>query len=64
MKKPIQEELPDLNEDQMTTELIELTCDDLDSLTRAFEMISDLCNSLQCEVAEDIDEPIPPRLIN
>lgn len=63
MKKPNQE-LHNTEEEQLSTELIELTCDDLNSLTRAFEMISDLCQSLEVDVADGLDEPIPPRMIN
>jgi hypothetical protein len=55
---------PELTEEQLTTEMIELTCDDLDSLTRAFEMISDLCKTLEREVAQGLPDNIPENLIN
>lgn len=63
MKKSDQE-YQNTEEEQLSTEMIELTCDDLDSLSRAFEMISDLCKSLEVDLTDGLDEPIPPRLIN
>ena len=63
MKKPNQE-FHNAEEEQLSTEMIELTCDDLNSLTRAFEMISDLCKSLEVDLVDGLDEPIPPRMIN
>ncbi len=63
MKKPDQD-LQNTEEELLSTEMIELTCDDLNSLTRAFEMISDLCKSLEVDLTDGLDEPIPPRMIN
>jgi hypothetical protein len=54
----------ELTDEQLTTELIELTCEDMESLTRAFEMISDLCRTLEHEVAEGLPDDIPENLIN
>ncbi len=63
MRKP-SPEIPELTDEQLATEMIELTCDDMESLTRAFEMISDLCKTLEREVAESLPEDIPENLIN
>jgi hypothetical protein len=63
MRKP-STEMPDLTDEQLATEMIELTCDDMESLTRAFEMISDLCKTLEREVAESLPQDIPENLIN
>ena len=57
-------EIPELTDEQLATEMIELTCDDMESLTRAFEMISDLCKTLEREVKEGLPDDIPENLIN
>jgi hypothetical protein len=63
MKKHTLPEIPELNEEEIATEMIELTSDDLDALTRAFKMISNLCEELHEEIAqEDLD--IPEHLIH
>lgn len=62
--KKLDQDLQNTEEELLSTEMIELTCDDLDSLTRAFEMISDLCQSLEVDLSDGLDEPIPPRMIN
>lgn len=49
----------ELTEEEMAFEMIELTCNELDSLTKAFNMISNLCTELQGEVA--VSEVKPSR---
>ncbi len=52
----VDDELLDLTEEQLAFEMIELTCEEMDSLTRALHMISDLCQELTEEiVAEGVD---------
>ena len=41
----------ELVEESLAFEMIELACNEVDSLTRAFNMINDLCQELQSEVA-------------
>jgi hypothetical protein len=42
----------------MAFEMVELTCDELDSLSRAFTMISELCAELSQEVEQEIAEDL------
>ncbi len=66
MRKQIPEQLPlklDLDE-EMTTEMIELTCDELQGLSRAFEMISTLCSELQSDIELTPDLDIPENEIH
>jgi hypothetical protein len=52
----VDDELLDLTEEQLAFEMIELTCDEMDSLSRALHMITDLCQELTEEiVAEGVD---------
>jgi hypothetical protein len=41
-----------LAEEALAFEMIELACNEMDSLSRAFEMINDLCTQLQSDVDE------------
>jgi hypothetical protein len=63
MRKPNQEAAQPNNED-LTTEIIELTCQEVDSLTRAFDMISELCDQLQHDVLTECMADVPEREIN
>lgn len=63
MRKP-PSDTTELTEEQLATEMIELTCEDMESLSRAFEMISDLCKTLEREVRESPPEDVPENLIN
>jgi len=52
----VDDELLDLTEEQLAFEMIEVTCDEMDSLTRVLHMITDLCQELSGEiVAEGVD---------
>jgi len=66
MRKQLLNETPelDLSEEQIATEMVELTCDEVDALTRAFNMIATLCEDLQREVSEDTNLNVPENLIN
>ena len=48
-----------LTEEEMATEMIELTCDEMGSLARAFTMLSDLCAELQAEIDSEAPLRIP-----
>jgi hypothetical protein len=59
MSKP-EKELPELCDEDLAFEMIEITCDGIDSLTRAFNMIDDLCKDLAEEIArEAVATPAP-----
>jgi hypothetical protein len=64
MRKPTQESEQKGNNEEMTTEIIELTCQEVESLTRAFEMISELCEQLQNDVVNEYLLDIPEQDIN
>jgi len=44
-------DLPELSDEELAFEMIEITCDGMDSLARAFNMIDDLCKELSEEIA-------------
>jgi hypothetical protein len=63
----MKKQLPDvseLTEEQVVTEMLELTCDEMDALTRAFDMLSTLCENLQKEVEEELHGKISEDLVN
>lgn len=45
-----------LTEEELATEMIELTCDEMGSLAKAFTMLSRLCAELQTEI--DSKDPL------
>jgi len=57
-------EVPELTEEELATEMIELTCEEMDSLSRAFDMISKLCAELQGEVLTESAKEIPENQVN
>jgi hypothetical protein len=63
MSKPLTK-TPDLTQEEIVTEMIELTCEEMDTLSRAFEMISRLCHELQHEVLAESLADIPEQQIN
>jgi len=63
MKKALPE-IPELTEEELATEMIELTCDDMESLSRAFRMISKMCAELQGEVLTESHSDLPENQIN
>lgn len=55
-------DVPELTDEELAFEMIEITCDEMDSLAKAFDMLSDLCRELNGEepspaVEEDEDVP-------
>ena len=54
MKKIPSRDIPELTDEELAFEMIEITCDEMESLTRAFEMISDLCADLTEEVKHEL----------
>jgi hypothetical protein len=53
-----EKDLPELTDEELAFEMIEITCDEMDSLTRAFTMINDLCKELAEEIAAN---PVTPN---
>ncbi len=55
-------DVPELTDEELAFEMIEITCDEMDSLARAFDMLSDLCRALngeEPEAAVEENEDIP-----
>lgn len=55
-------DVPELTDEELAFEMIEITCDEMDSLAKAFDMLSDLCRELNGEEAEPVveeDEDVP-----
>jgi hypothetical protein len=42
-------DVPELTDEEVAFEMLEITCDEMNSLAKAFEMISDLCKELNGE---------------
>ncbi len=51
-------DVPELTDQEVAFEMIEITCDEMNSLARAFEMIANVCRELNGESPED-DEELP-----
>lgn len=58
-----EKELPELTDEEVAFEMIEITSDDMSSLARAFDMINDLCRELSEEIARQ-PSAIPENEIN
>ena len=57
-------DVPELTDEEVAFEMLEITCDEMNSLAKAFEMISDLCKELNGEEVvreEESEEEIPER---
>jgi len=55
-------DVPELTDEELAFEMIEITCDEMDSLAKAFDMLSDLCRELNGEAPEpavEEDEDVP-----
>lgn len=52
----VNKEVPELTDEELAFEMIEITCDEMNSLAKAFEMISTLCKELNGEDSERDDE--------
>jgi hypothetical protein len=55
---------PELTDEDLAFEMIEVTSDEIQSLARVFDMISDLCEDLQQEVDEESQEDLPKRQLH
>ena len=57
----VKTDLPELTDEELAFEMIEITCDEMDSLSRAFEMISKVCRELNGEEADAVksSEKVP-----
>lgn len=53
----VQKEI-ELSAEELAFEMIELTCDEMDSLTKALNMITNLCEELNQEIADESDEDL------
>jgi hypothetical protein len=53
-----------LSEEEMATEMIELTCDEMGSLAKAFTMLSRLCAELQADIDSEAPLSIPEHEIH
>lgn len=51
-------DVPELTDQEVAFEMIEITCEEMNSLARAFEMIANVCRELNGESPED-DEELP-----
>ena len=49
-------DVPELTDEEVAFEMIEITCEEMDSLAKAFDMISELCRELNGEELEPTDE--------
>ncbi len=49
-------DVPELTDEELAFEMIEITCDEMNSLAKAFEMISNLCQELNGEEVEPAGE--------
>jgi hypothetical protein len=54
------DEMIELATEELAFEMIELTCDEMDSLTRALTMITSMCAELQAEICEEFATTPPP----
>lgn len=54
-------EVPELTDEELAFEMLEITCDEMNSLAKAFDMISNLCKELNGEevLAEEEADEIP-----
>ncbi len=51
-------EVPELTDQELAFEMIEITCEEMDSLTRAFEMLTNVCKELNDDQAGIIEEEL------
>lgn len=49
-------DVPELTDEELAFEMIEITCDEMDSLAKAFDMLSDLCREINGEELEHSEE--------
>lgn len=49
-------------DETLAFEMIELTCDELETLAKAFKMIDSVCRELQAEVDDEAEECVFPHV--
>lgn len=52
MRKSIKD-LTELTDEELAFEMLEVTCDEVGSLTKVFHMLNDLCATLATEIVEE-----------
>lgn len=53
-------DVPELTDEELAFEMIEITCDEMNSLAKAFEKIALVCRELNGEVVEEEqDDKLP-----
>lgn len=52
MRKSIKD-MTELTDEELAFEMIEVTCDEMGSLTKVFQMLNDLCATLATEIVEE-----------
>lgn len=58
----VNKDVPELTDEELAFEMIEITCDEMNSLAKAFEMLSALCNELNGDEQNgDEEDPDPPE---
>ena len=56
--------IPELTDEDLAFEMIEVTSDEIQSLARVFDMITNLCEALTQEVAEESRQGLPKRQLH
>jgi hypothetical protein len=59
----VDDDLIELAAQELAFEMIELTCNEVDSLARALTMINDLCIELQSEIEASPYAPLPAETL-
>lgn len=56
----VNKDVPEPTDEELAFEMIEITCDEMNSLAKAFEMLSALCNELNSEEPKELEEDSDP----
>jgi hypothetical protein len=49
-------DVTEMTDEELAFEMLEITCDEMNSLAKAFDMLSDLCKELNGEEVEGVAE--------
>lgn len=52
-----EKDIPELTDEELAFEMIDITCDEMNSLAKAFDMIADLCKEMNEEISSPVEEP-------
>ncbi len=55
---------PELTDEELAFEMIEVTSDEIESLTRVFDMITNLCENLTQEVEQEHKQGLSKRNVH